>query len=113
MFTFAMFSTDNRLEISVSIPLLLQNLSLLVERASLCSLQIIALKLACQYRESKDRQVINQDALLSIEFATLADPSYARVKIELQVINQDLKLSEDLGSIIEGKDELLSLNRNI
>ena len=48
--SFALFSTDNRFEISVSISLLLQNLPLLVVRVSLCSLQIIALKLACQLR---------------------------------------------------------------
>ena len=45
-----MFSTDNRFEISVSISLLLQNLPLLVERVSLCSIQKIALKLVCQFR---------------------------------------------------------------
>ena len=41
---FALFSTDNPFEMSLSISLLLQNLLLLVERVSLCSLQIIALK---------------------------------------------------------------------
>ena len=46
---FALFSTDDRFEISVPISLLLQNLPLLVERVSLCSLQIIALKLACKF----------------------------------------------------------------
>ena len=47
--SFALFSTDNRFEISVSISLLVQNLPLLVERVSLCSLQIIALKLVCRF----------------------------------------------------------------
>ena len=43
-----MFSTDNHFEVSVSISLLLQNMPLLVERFSLCSLPIITLKLVCQ-----------------------------------------------------------------
>ena len=46
--SFALFSTDNYFEISVSISLLLQNLLLLVQRVSLCSLQIIAFKLVRQ-----------------------------------------------------------------
>ena len=46
---FRLFSADNRFEISVPISLLLQN-PLLVERVLLCSLQIIALKLVCQFR---------------------------------------------------------------
>ena len=45
-----MFSTDDHFEISVSTSLFLQNLPLSVERASLCSLQMIALKLVCQLR---------------------------------------------------------------
>ena len=48
--SFALFSTDNPFEISVSISLLLQNLPLLLVRVSLCSLQIIALKLVSQLR---------------------------------------------------------------
>ena len=47
--SFALFSTDNPFEISLSILLLLQNLPLLVERVSLCSLEIIALKLVCEF----------------------------------------------------------------
>ena len=46
--SFALFSTHNRFETSVPISLFLRNLSLLVERVSLCSLHIIALKLVCQ-----------------------------------------------------------------
>ena len=42
--SFVLFSIDNRFEISVSYSLSLQNLPLLVERVSLFSLQIIALK---------------------------------------------------------------------
>ena len=45
-----MFSTYNRFEIIVSESLQLRNLPLLVGRVSLCSLQIIALKLLCQSR---------------------------------------------------------------
>ena len=48
--SFALFSTDNRFEISVSISLLPQNMPLLVERVSLCSLHIIALNLVFQFR---------------------------------------------------------------
>ena len=48
--SFGLFSTDNRFKISVSISLLLQNLPLLVERVSLCSLLLIALKLVYQFR---------------------------------------------------------------
>ena len=45
-----MFSTDNCFKISVSILLLSQNMHLLVERVSLCSLQILALKSVCRFR---------------------------------------------------------------
>ena len=42
--------SDNRFEISVRIVLLLHDLPLLVERVSVCSLQIIAFKLVCLCR---------------------------------------------------------------
>ena len=59
--SFALFSTDNCFDISVSNSLLLQNLPLFllrsivylqypVKRVSLCSLQITALKLVCKFR---------------------------------------------------------------
>ena len=47
--SFAFFSTDNRFKISVPIWILLQNLPLLVERVSLCSLHKIALKLVYRF----------------------------------------------------------------
>ena len=47
--SFALFSIHNRFKFNVSIFLQLQNLPLLVERVSLCSLQIMALKLVFQF----------------------------------------------------------------
>ena len=65
-----MFSTDNHFEISGSILLLLQNLPLLVERVSLCSLQIIALKLVCLFVTNLPL-LVERVSLCSLQIITL------------------------------------------
>ena len=79
-----MFSTYNRFEISVSISLLLQNLALLVESVSLCSLHIIALKLVRQFRL--------QNLALLVESASLCSLHIIALKLVRQFRLQNLAL---------------------